>query len=112
MIATERGRQPESELARRFRQHVLADVDYLKSRGYNPTRFLSMIAENGSVVTVAKMLFASPRLTSDGFERLRKMGELSRSIPPAAPPRRPLPARPKLRPMKKVLTCTLDTQEI
>ncbi len=53
---------PESELARRFRQHVLADVDYLKSRGYNPTRFLGMIAQNKSVVTVAKMLFANPAL--------------------------------------------------
>jgi hypothetical protein len=54
MAATERDRVPESELARRFRQHVLADVDYLKSRGYNPTRFLGMIAQNKSVVTVAK----------------------------------------------------------
>ena len=80
MIATERDRLPESKLARRFRQHVLADVDYLKSRGYNPARFLGMIAQNGSVVTVAKMLFAHPRLTSDGFERLWEMGELSRSV--------------------------------
>ena len=64
MAVTERDRLPESELARRFRQHVLADVDYLKSRGYNPTRFLGMIAQNKSVVTVAKMLFAKPRLTS------------------------------------------------
>jgi hypothetical protein len=80
MIATERDRLPESELARRFRQHVLADVDYLKSRGYNPARFLGMIAQNGSVVTVAKILFAHPRLTSDGFGRLWEMGELSRSV--------------------------------
>jgi hypothetical protein len=35
---------PQHERARRFGQHVLADVDYLKSRGYNPTRFLAMIA--------------------------------------------------------------------
>ena len=35
MVVTERDRLPESELARRFRQHVLADMDYLKSRGYN-----------------------------------------------------------------------------
>ena len=36
MVVTERDRLPKSELARRFRQHVLADVHYLKSRGYNP----------------------------------------------------------------------------
>ncbi|GEM_PF-3937350 len=75
MAVTERDRLPESELARRFRQHALADVDYLKSRGYNPTRFLGMIAQNKSVVTVAKILFANPRLTSEGFERLWEMGE-------------------------------------
>ena len=45
---------PEYERAQRFDQHVLADVDYLKSRGYNPTRFLAMIAQDGSAVTVAK----------------------------------------------------------
>ena len=44
MVVTERDRLPESELARRFRQYVLADADYLKSRGYNPTRFLGIIA--------------------------------------------------------------------
>ena len=55
-------------------------MDYLKSRGYNPTRFLGMIAQNKSVVTVAKMLFANPRLTSEGFERLWEMGELNRSV--------------------------------
>jgi hypothetical protein len=80
MSATEPDRLPEPEAARRFRQHVLADVDYLKSRGYNPTRFLGMIAQNGSAVTVAKTLFAYPRLTSDGFERLWEMGELNRSV--------------------------------
>jgi hypothetical protein len=84
MIATERGRFPEAELARRFRQHVLADVDHLKSRGYNPTRFLGMITQHKSVVTVAKMLFANPRLTSEGFERLWEMGELNRSVEFAA----------------------------
>ncbi|MGH3847402.1 MAG: hypothetical protein ACRDS0_39175, partial [Pseudonocardiaceae bacterium] len=61
-----------------------ADVDYLKSRGYNPTRFLGMIAQNRSVVTVAKILFANPRLTSEGFERLWEMGELNRSVEFAA----------------------------
>jgi hypothetical protein len=55
-------------------------VDYLKSRGYNPTRFLGMIAQNKSVVTVAKMLFANPCLTSEGFERLWEIGELNHSV--------------------------------
>ena len=80
MIVTERDRIPESELARRFRQHVVADVDYLKSRGYNPTRFLGMIAQCGSAVTVTEILFTNPRLTSQGSERLWEMGELSRSV--------------------------------
>jgi hypothetical protein len=68
------------ELARRFHQHVLADVDYLKSRGYNPTQFLGMIAQSGSAVAVAKRLFWDPRHTSYGFERLWEMGELGRSV--------------------------------
>jgi hypothetical protein len=70
----------ERELARRFHQHVLADVDYLKSRGYNPTQFLSMIAQSGSAVAVAKKLFSGTRHTSYGFERLWEMGELGRSV--------------------------------
>jgi hypothetical protein len=69
----------ERELARRFQQHVLADVDYLKSRGYNPAQFLGMIAQSGSAVAVAKRLFSDPRHTSYGFERLWEMGELGRS---------------------------------
>ena len=68
----------ERELARRFQQHVLADVDYLKSRGYNPAQFLGMTAQSGSAV--AKRLFSDPRHTSYGFERLREMGELGRSV--------------------------------
>jgi hypothetical protein len=71
---------PEQERARRFHQHVLADVDYLKSRGYNPTRFLVMIAQDGSAVTVAKRLFSSPRPIAYGFERLWEMGELGRTV--------------------------------
>jgi hypothetical protein len=45
-------------------------VDHLKSRGYNPTRFLAMITQEGSAVTVAKRLLSNPRPTSYGFERL------------------------------------------
>jgi hypothetical protein len=73
-------RPPEQDRARRFHQHVLADVGYLKSRGYNPTRFLAMIARGGSAVTVAKSLFSDPRHTSYGFERLWEMGELGRTV--------------------------------
>ena len=71
---------PEQERARRFHQHVLADVNYLKSRGYNPTRFLAMIAQDGSAVAVAKRLFSDSRPTSYGFERLWEMGELGRTV--------------------------------
>lgn len=70
----------EQELVQRFHRHVLADVDYLKGRGYNPTRFLSMIVESGTAVTAAKRIFADPRRTSYGFERLWEMGELGRSV--------------------------------
>ena len=31
-------------------------------------------------MTVAKILLANPRLTSEGFERLWEMGELNRSV--------------------------------
>src|ERR1035441_5264030 len=70
----------ERELTQRFHQHVLADVDDLMSRGYNPTQFLRMIAQSGSAVTVAKKLFSDTRHTSYGFERLWEMGELGRSV--------------------------------
>jgi hypothetical protein len=80
MAVTERNRLPEQERARRFHQHVLADVDYLKSRGYNPVRFLGMIAQEGSAVAVAKRLFSDTRPTSYGFERLWEMRELGRSV--------------------------------
>jgi hypothetical protein len=86
MVANMSGSPPlaqgpaEREPTRRFQQHVLADVDYLKSRGYNPTQFLGMIAQSGSAVAVAKRLFSDPRHTSYGFERLWEMGELGRSV--------------------------------
>jgi hypothetical protein len=70
----------ERELSLRFHQHVLADVQYLRSRGYNPARFLGMIAQSGTAVTVAKELFSGRRHTSYGFERLWEMGELGRSV--------------------------------
>jgi hypothetical protein len=70
----------DHELARRFHQYILADVDYLKSRGYNPTQFLSMVAQSGNALTVAKKLLSGTRHTSYGFERLWEMGELGRSV--------------------------------
>jgi hypothetical protein len=72
--------RPEQDRARHFHRHVLADVDYLKSRGYNPTRFLTMIAREGSAVVVAKRLLSDSRQTSYGFERLWEMGELGRTV--------------------------------
>ena len=53
---------PEQERARRFHQHVLADVDYPKSISYNLTRFLAIIAQDGSAVTAAKKLFLDPAI--------------------------------------------------
>jgi hypothetical protein len=44
-------------------------VDYLKSRGYNPT-----------AVTVGKRLFSGRRPIAYGFERLWEMGELGRTV--------------------------------
>jgi hypothetical protein len=73
-------RPAEQERAQRFHQHVLADVDFLKSCGYNPARFLAMIARDGNAVTVAKRLFSDPRPTSYGFERLWEMRELGHSV--------------------------------
>ena len=74
----------ERELARRYHQHVVGDVDYLKRRGYNPTYFLGMIREHGSAVIVAKLLLSSSRHTTYGFERLWEMKELGRSVEFAA----------------------------
>ena len=68
------------DLARRFHQHVLADAEYLKTRGYNPVRFTGLIAQKGSAVAAAKQLLAKPRHTFYGFERLWEMGELRRSV--------------------------------
>ncbi|HEY1698805.1 MAG TPA: AAA domain-containing protein [Trebonia sp.] len=85
---SEEGREPaimdDATLHRRFEQHVLADINYLKRRGYNPTRFLGIIRQRGSAVSAAKYLFANPRHTSYGFERLWEMGELERSMEFAA----------------------------
>ena len=72
------------DLARRFHQHVLTDVAYLKTRGYNPTRFIGLITQTGSAVAAAKQLLADPRHTFYGFERLWEMGELARSVEFAA----------------------------
>ncbi|MGH3400977.1 MAG: hypothetical protein ACRDRJ_00395 [Streptosporangiaceae bacterium] len=55
-------------------------MNYLKTRGYNPARFLGMIGQYGNAVAVAKKLFSSPRPISYGFERLWKMGELGRTV--------------------------------
>ena len=68
------------ELAERFDQYVVGDVDYLKRRGYNPAFFLGMIRRRGSAVTVAKLLLSSSRRTTYGFEWLWEMGELGHSI--------------------------------
>src|SRR5215471_4226489 len=70
----------ERELARRFHQYVLGDVEYLKRRGYYPTYFLEMIRARGSAVAVAKLLLSTTRQTTYGFERLWEKGELGRSI--------------------------------
>lgn len=78
------GEPTNRDLARRFHQHVLADVAYLKTRGYNPTRFIGLISQTGSAVVAAKQLLADPRHTFYGFERLWEMGELGRSVEFAA----------------------------
>lgn len=70
----------EHELAWRFHQHVVGDVDALKRRGYNPTYFLGMIRQHGSAVAVTKILLSSSRHTTYGFQRLWEMGELGRSV--------------------------------
>jgi len=77
---TASGPEPSPDLARRFHQHVLADVEYLKTRGYNPVRFTGLIAQKGGAVAAAKQLLADPRHTFYGFERLWEMGELGRSV--------------------------------
>lgn len=77
---TASGPEASPDLARRFHRHVLADVEYLKARGYNPVRFTGLIAQKGGAVAAAKQLLADPRHTFYGFERLWEMGELGRSV--------------------------------
>jgi hypothetical protein len=77
---TTAGEPVDRDLARRFHQHVLADVAYLKTRGYNPNRFIGLITQSGSAVAAARQLLADPRYTFYGFERLWEMGELARSV--------------------------------
>ena len=60
------------ELTRRFQEHVLADVDYLKTRGYNPTHFLGMIAQRGGAVAVAKYVIF-PRRDFEFRVKLRRV---------------------------------------
>ena len=55
---TASGPEPSPDLARRFHQHVLADVEYLKTRGYNPVRFTGLIAQKGGAVAAGKQLLA------------------------------------------------------
>jgi hypothetical protein len=78
------GSRGEGVLARRFREYVLADVDYLRTRGYDPAGFLGMLARSSSAVAVVRQLFADPRHTSYGFERLWEIRELGHSIEFAA----------------------------
>lgn len=72
--------QDEVDLARRFDEFVLAGVERVKHRGYNPTMFLRLIKEHGGTVNAAKVLLASTRKTSYGFERLWELGELETSV--------------------------------
>jgi hypothetical protein len=81
---TATGEPTKRDLASRFHRHVLADVAYLKTRGYNPTRFIGLITQTGSAAAAAKQLLADPRYTFYGIERLWEMGELARSVEFAA----------------------------
>lgn len=71
-----------AELANRFDAHVRAEVNRLKGR-YNPTQFLAMISEHGSV-GATKRLLVDPRHTSYGFQRLWEMNKLDSSVEFAA----------------------------
>ena len=59
---------PEQERARRFHQHVLPDVDYPKSISYNVTRFLAIIAQDGSAVLQQGFCVRAPRLLYLGID--------------------------------------------
>jgi hypothetical protein len=72
------------DLANLFHQHVLADVQYLKAHGYNPSRFTSLITQSGGAVPAARRLLADTRSTFYGFQKLWEMGELARSVEFAA----------------------------
>lgn len=71
---------PASPLELHFHQDVLSDVDAAKREiGYNPTRFMQMVAQYGAAET-ARRLLASGVGTSDGFTTLYIGGRLRLSI--------------------------------
>jgi len=70
----------EVDLAARFQRHVMAEVERVRTRGYNPTQFLGMIGKAGGAVAATKQLLAGSRHTSYGFEKLWEMGELESSV--------------------------------
>lgn len=78
--AAETPPQPAStaDLPRRFHEHVIREVNRLKSR-YDPRLFLQMVQAHGAV-GATKRLLADPRHTSYGFEKLWEMGELQSSV--------------------------------
>lgn len=73
-----------NNLAKHFSSYILDGIPALKQRAYNPTLFLQMVENHGSVLEAAKALLSDPRHTSYGFQRLYAMQRLDASVEYAA----------------------------
>ncbi|MEU2616077.1 hypothetical protein ABZ570_31570 [Micromonospora sp. NPDC007271] len=73
-----------AQLVARYNAFIHEGIPQLRRLGYSPTQFLEMVRSAGDAVQATKLLLASPRHTSYGFQRLYSMGRLADSVEFAA----------------------------
>jgi hypothetical protein len=73
-----RGRAADRDRARRFHQPVLAGVAYLKTRSYNPARFIALITRTGGVLAAANLPWFQPVFTDQKLPSRTLMSGIAR----------------------------------
>lgn len=66
----------EHELAERFRDYLLRDIEECKRLNYNPTAYRQMVEQYGAVGAVQRLLQPPVSQCSDGFIRLWELKRL------------------------------------
>lgn len=66
----------EQELAERFREYLLKDIEECRRLNYNPTAYRQMIEQYGAVGAVRRFLQQPIDQPSDGFVRLWELKRL------------------------------------